>query len=53
MKIIHKFALSTVVAAMLLSLAGYTGMSNQGKNTVIGAGKGPWRRPSLRAAAQW
>ena len=40
MKTIQNFALSGVVAAMLLGLAGCAGMSNQDKNTAIGAGVG-------------
>lgn len=40
MKMIHNFALSSVAAAMLLGLGGCAGMSNQDKNTAIGAGVG-------------
>jgi len=40
MKTIHNFALSSVAAAMLLGLGGCAGMSNQDKNTAIGAGVG-------------
>ncbi len=40
MKTIQRFKLSAVVAALLLSLAGCSGMSTQDKNTAIGAGVG-------------
>jgi osmotically inducible lipoprotein OsmB len=40
MKTMHKFAVSTVVAVMLLGLGGCAGMSTQDKNTAIGAGVG-------------
>ena len=40
MKTIHNFTLSSVAAAMLLGLGGCAGMSNQDKNTAIGAGVG-------------
>ena len=40
MKTIQRFALSTVAAAMLISLGGCSGMSRQGQNTAIGAGVG-------------
>lgn len=40
METIHKFALSTVSAAMLFGLGGCAGMSAQDKNTAIGAGVG-------------
>lgn len=40
MKSMQRYALSAVTAAMLLGLAGCAGMSNQDKNTAIGAGAG-------------
>ena len=40
MKTINNLALSSVAAAMLLGLGGCAGMSNQDKNTAIGAGVG-------------
>ena len=40
MKTIQNFVLSSVAAAMLLGLGGCAGMSNQDKNTAIGAGVG-------------
>ncbi len=40
MKTIQRFAVSAVVAAMLLGLGGCAGMSTQDKNTAIGAGAG-------------
>lgn len=40
MKTIHRLALGTVAAAMLLGLGGCAGMSAQDKNTAIGAGVG-------------
>ncbi len=40
MKSMHKFAVSTVAAVMLLGLGGCAGMSTQDKNTAIGAGVG-------------
>jgi osmotically inducible lipoprotein OsmB len=40
MKTIHRFAISAATAAMLLGLAGCSGMSTQDKNTAIGAGAG-------------
>lgn len=40
MKTIQRLTLSAVAAALLLSLAGCSGMSTQDKNTAIGAGVG-------------
>ena len=40
MKTIQRFALSAMASAMLLGLGGCAGMSNQDKNTAIGAGVG-------------
>jgi len=40
MKTIQTFAVSVVVAGMLLGLGGCAGMSKQDKSTVIGAGVG-------------
>lgn len=40
MKSMQRYAFSAVTAAMLLGLAGCAGMSNQDKNTAIGAGAG-------------
>lgn len=40
MKAIQNFALSAVAATFLLGLGGCAGMSNQDKNTAIGAGVG-------------
>ncbi|WP_301101114.1 glycine zipper 2TM domain-containing protein [Propionivibrio sp.] len=40
MKTIQRVALSTVAAAVLFCLGGCAGMSNQDKNTAIGAGVG-------------
>jgi osmotically inducible lipoprotein OsmB len=40
MKTIQRFAIGTMTAAMLLGLAGCSGMSTQDKNTAIGAGAG-------------
>ncbi len=40
MKRYQKVVLSTMVAAMLLGLAGCSGMSSQYKNTAVGAGIG-------------
>jgi osmotically inducible lipoprotein OsmB len=40
MKTIQRFAISTVVAGMLLGLGGCAGMSAQEKNTAVGAGVG-------------
>lgn len=40
MKTIHRMALSTVAAAMLLGLGGCAGMSSRDQNTAIGAGIG-------------
>jgi osmotically inducible lipoprotein OsmB len=40
MRTIQRFRLSAVVAALLLGLAGCSGMSTQDKNTAIGAGVG-------------
>jgi osmotically inducible lipoprotein OsmB len=40
MKTIQNFALNTMIAAMLLGLAGCAGMSAQGQNTAVGAGIG-------------
>ena len=36
----HRFSLGAVLAALLLGLGGCAGMSNQDKNTAIGAGVG-------------
>ena len=40
MKTIHKVAISTATAAILLGLGGCAGMSEQDKSTAIGAGVG-------------
>lgn len=40
MKTLQRFAVSAVTAAMLLGLAGCSGMSTQERNTAIGAGAG-------------
>lgn len=40
MKTIKRFAISTVAAAMVLGLGACAGMSQQDKNTAIGAGVG-------------
>ena len=40
MKMIQKFALSAVAAAMLVGLGACSGMSTQDRNTAIGAGAG-------------
>ena len=40
MRTIQRFAFSAVAAALLLGMAGCAGMSDQDKNTVIGAGAG-------------
>jgi len=40
MKTNHRFMPCAVVAALLLGLGGCAGMSNQDKNTAIGAGVG-------------
>jgi osmotically inducible lipoprotein OsmB len=40
MNTMHKYALITVAAAMLLGLGGCSGMSTQDENTAIGAGVG-------------
>jgi osmotically inducible lipoprotein OsmB len=40
MKNLQKSARSAVVAAMLISIVGCVGMSEQGQNTAIGAGAG-------------
>ena len=40
MKSMHKLALSTITATLLLGLAGCSGMTTQEKNTAIGAGVG-------------
>jgi osmotically inducible lipoprotein OsmB len=40
MKTIRKIAVSTVVAATLVSLSGCGGMTRQDRNTAIGAGVG-------------
>ena len=40
MKTIHRMALSTVAAAMLVGLGGCAGMSSRDQNTAIGAGIG-------------
>jgi osmotically inducible lipoprotein OsmB len=36
----QRFAFSAVAAALLLGMGGCAGMSNQDKNTIIGAGAG-------------
>lgn len=40
MKTMCRFKVSTVTAVLLLGLSGCAGMSNQDKNTAIGAGAG-------------
>ena len=40
MKTYRKLLLGTVLAALLLGIGGCAGMSNQDKNTAIGAGVG-------------
>lgn len=40
MKSMHKLVFSTLAASMLLGLGGCAGMSQQEKNTAIGAGAG-------------
>jgi len=40
MKTNHRSAVGAVLAALLLGLGGCAGMSNQDKNTAIGAGVG-------------
>lgn len=40
MNTIQRLAVNTMVASMLLGLAGCAGMSTQDKNTAIGAGVG-------------
>lgn len=40
MKKLQRIALGSVAAAMLIGLGGCAGMSNQEKNTAIGAGVG-------------
>ena len=40
MRTMQRFAFSAVAAALLLGMAGCAGMSDQDKNTVIGAGAG-------------
>ncbi len=40
MRTIHRLAVGTVAAAMLLGLAGCAGMSERDKSTAIGAGVG-------------
>ena len=40
MRTMHRLAVGPVAAAMLLGLAGCAGMSNQDKNTAVGAGVG-------------
>ena len=40
MKTNHRSSLGAVLAALLLGLSGCAGMSNQDKNTAIGAGVG-------------
>lgn len=40
MQTIHKVAVNTLIAALLLGLGGCSGMSSQGKSTAIGAGAG-------------
>lgn len=40
LKTLKKFAVSTVAMALLLGLAGCSGMSTRDKNTAIGAGVG-------------
>ncbi|PKO53486.1 MAG: osmotically-inducible lipoprotein B [Betaproteobacteria bacterium HGW-Betaproteobacteria-20] len=40
MKTTHSFSLITVIAVLLISLSGCSGMSTRDKNTAIGAGVG-------------
>jgi len=40
MRTMHRSAVGTVAAAMLLGLAGCAGMSEQDKSTAVGAGVG-------------
>jgi osmotically inducible lipoprotein OsmB len=40
MRTIQRFAFSAVAAALLLGMGGCAGMSDQDRNTVIGAGAG-------------
>ena len=40
MRTMQRFAFSAVAAALLLGMGGCAGMSDQDKNTVIGAGAG-------------
>lgn len=40
MRTMQRFAFSAVAAALLLGIGGCAGMSNQDRNTVIGAGAG-------------
>ena len=40
MRTMQRFAFSVVAAALLLGMGGCAGMSDQDKNTVIGAGAG-------------
>lgn len=40
MRTMHRLAVGTFAVAMLLGLAGCAGMSNQDKNTAVGAGVG-------------
>ncbi|MDZ4141570.1 MAG: glycine zipper 2TM domain-containing protein [Methylotenera sp.] len=40
MKTTHSFSLITVIAILLISLSGCSGMSTRDKNTAIGAGVG-------------
>lgn len=40
MKTMHRFKAGTVAVVLLLGLSGCAGMSNQDKNTAIGAGAG-------------
>ena len=40
MKTMQRLAFSAVAAALLLGMSGCAGMSNQDRNTVIGAGAG-------------
>jgi len=40
MKKLHKFAKYTAIAAILISVAGCSGMTKQGQGTLLGAGAG-------------
>ena len=40
MKVMNKYAISSIAAAMMLGLGACSGMSTQDKNTAIGAGVG-------------